>query len=72
MLNHLSIKFKMILLSVLAVLSVGIVISYLAVKQAMLAMEQESIAHMESIRAMKKNQVEGYRSEEHTSELQSR
>lgn len=35
MLNHLSIKFKMILLSVLAVLSVGIVISYLAVKQAM-------------------------------------
>jgi signal transduction histidine kinase/DNA-binding response OmpR family regulator len=60
MLNHLSIKFKMILLSVLAVLSVGIVISYLAVKQAIFAMEQESIAHMESIRTMKKNQVEGY------------
>jgi methyl-accepting chemotaxis protein len=60
MLNHLSLKVKMISLSVLAVITVGIVISYLTVKQAMLALEQESIAHMESIRTMKKNQVEYY------------
>ncbi|NJO16899.1 MAG: GAF domain-containing protein [Thioploca sp.] len=60
MLNHLSLKFKMISLSILAVVTVGMVISYLTVRQAMLAMERESIAHMESIRTMKKNQVEYY------------
>jgi hypothetical protein len=43
MLNHLALKVKMISLSVLAVITVGMVISYLTVKQVMLAINQNRL-----------------------------
>jgi signal transduction histidine kinase/CheY-like chemotaxis protein/methyl-accepting chemotaxis protein len=60
MFNYVSIKFKMTLLSVISILGVALVIGGIAINQAILSVELLGIAHMESIRAIKKNQIEQY------------
>jgi signal transduction histidine kinase/DNA-binding response OmpR family regulator/methyl-accepting chemotaxis protein len=60
MLSRISIKIKVILVSVLAVLGVGALIGTLAVNTAIEAIEALGIAHLESIRTIKKNQIEQY------------
>jgi len=60
MFNYFSIKFKMTLLSVISILGVALIIGGIAINQAIESVELLGIAHMESIRAIKKNQIEQY------------
>ncbi len=60
MLIRISLKFKMIFVSVLAVLGVGALIGTLAVNTAIKAIEALGTAHLASILNIKKNQIEQY------------
>ncbi len=58
--RHLSIRLKIILLSICGVVLAGSIIGYLAVTQAISSLRDQGMAQLESIRTIKKNQIEQY------------